>query len=236
MLRAFSKRTMEIEAELAAAGADYESPALRMRADDEASLVTRPAKDHRATPQMLCGRWLDEAAGVGLPVGRDLDAAVCWWDPPGPAPGFEEIARRLGDEETGLCANAARFAEYDVIEHIAGVAAGRLTLPEIVAVSDGFLASALVCRPTPKTTGSGWEPPRWSTVAQRRLEDDTLSLLDHLCIVALSRSITGPSTTRSPPPHSGTTKRPPCEPCAVLEQRCAPCSRPPATARPRWPT
>ena len=33
----------EIEAELETVGASYESPALRMRADDEASLATRPA-------------------------------------------------------------------------------------------------------------------------------------------------------------------------------------------------
>ena len=45
-LRTFSKRTVEIEAELEARGAVYESPALRMRADDQASLATRPAKDH----------------------------------------------------------------------------------------------------------------------------------------------------------------------------------------------
>ena len=158
-----------------------------MRADDEASLATRPAKDHRATPQMLCGRWLDEAAEVGLPVGRDLDASVCWRDPPGQPVGFDEIARRLVDEETGLCAHDARFAEHDVIEHIAALAAGRLTVEEIVALSDRFLASDLVCRLTPKATGSGWEPPRWSTVAQRRLEDDTLVLLDRLADVPCQR-------------------------------------------------
>ena len=180
VLRAFSKRTVEIEAELAAAGALYESPALRMRAGDEASLATRPVKDHGATPQMLCGRWLDEAASVGLPVGRDLEASVCWRDPPGRPVGFDEIARRLVDEETGLCAHAARFAEHDVVEHIAGLAAGRLTVTEIVDMTDRFLASDLVCRLTPKATGSGWEPPRWSTAAQRRLEDDTIRLLGQL--------------------------------------------------------
>src|SRR5262249_49914433 len=65
-LRAFSKRTVEIEAELEARGARYESPALRMRAGDEASLATRPAKDHTLPPSLLTGRWHTEAAAVDL--------------------------------------------------------------------------------------------------------------------------------------------------------------------------
>ena len=56
-LRAFSKRSAQIEAELEAKGAVYESPALRMQADDEASLATRSAKDHSLTPSLLAGRW-----------------------------------------------------------------------------------------------------------------------------------------------------------------------------------
>ena len=192
VLRVFSKRTLEIEAELVAAGALYESPTLRMRADDEASLATRPAKDHRATPQLLCGRWLDEATDAGLPVGRDVEASVCWRDPPGRPVGFDEIARRLVDQDSGLSAHDARFAEHDVIEHIAGLSAGRLTVAEIVALTDRFLESDLVCRLTPKATGSGWEPSRWSTVAQRRLEDDTLKLLDRLVALS-SRSVADPT-------------------------------------------
>ena len=39
------------------------------RADDEASLATRGAKDHSLTPQRLAGRWREEAAEVGLAVG-----------------------------------------------------------------------------------------------------------------------------------------------------------------------
>ncbi len=73
-LRTFSKRTVEIEAELEANGATYESPALRMRADDEASLATRPPKDHTATPEMLFGRWQTEAAEIALAVGAAAGA------------------------------------------------------------------------------------------------------------------------------------------------------------------
>ena len=71
-LRAFSKRTAQIEAELERQGAAYESPALRMRADDEASLATRPAKDHSLTPTLLAGRWRQEATAVGLGGWRRL--------------------------------------------------------------------------------------------------------------------------------------------------------------------
>jgi conjugative relaxase-like TrwC/TraI family protein len=52
-LRAFSKRSAQIEAELEAKGALYESPALRMQADDEASLATRTRKDHSLTPALV---------------------------------------------------------------------------------------------------------------------------------------------------------------------------------------
>jgi conjugative relaxase-like TrwC/TraI family protein len=45
-LRAFSKRSAQIEAELEAKGVMYESPALRMQADDQASLATRTEKNH----------------------------------------------------------------------------------------------------------------------------------------------------------------------------------------------
>jgi conjugative relaxase-like TrwC/TraI family protein len=179
-LRAFSRRTVEIEAELEARGALYESPALRMRADDEASLATRPAKNHSLTPSLLVDRWHAEAAGVGLVVGRALDGAVCWRDPPLPVLGYEAIASALVDEETGLCAHAAKFTEPDVVEHVAALSAGRLTVDEIGAVTAGFLASDSVVRLVPVRSASGWEPARWSTSALRALEDATLALLDGL--------------------------------------------------------
>jgi hypothetical protein len=180
LLRAFSKRTVEIEAELEARGAGYESPALRMQADDEASLATRPAKDHTLTPSLLAGRWATEAAGVGLTVGRDLDRIVCSGETDLPAPSYNDIARALVDEDTGLCAHSPRFAEPDVVEHIAALSAGRLTLDEIRDVTARFLASEQVVRLMPSRTGSGWEPARWSTRAHRALEDQTLDLLDRL--------------------------------------------------------
>jgi hypothetical protein len=128
----------------------------------------------------LLDRWESEARELDLPVGRDLDWSVCWRDPQLRSPGFDDVARWLCDEDTGLCAHDARFGEHDVIEHIAGAAAGRLTVAEITDLAQRFLGSDLVCRLTPKACASGWEPARWSTVAHRALEDDTLRLLDHL--------------------------------------------------------
>jgi TrwC relaxase/AAA domain len=179
-LRMFSKRAVEIEAELEARGARYESPALRMRADDEASLATRPAKDHTLTPSLLTGRWHTEAADVALAVGAELDRRVCWRDPALPALTYDDIVRALVDEDAGLCAHRPRFTEPDVIEHVAALSAGRLTLDEIRGLTARFLDSEQVVRLVPSRSVSGWEPARWSTTVHRALEDETLDLLDAL--------------------------------------------------------
>ena len=179
-LRTFSKRTVEIEAELEATGANYGAPGLRMRSDNQASLATRPAKDHSATPELLSGRWQCEAGEIGLEIGTGLERQVCWRDPDLRAVEFDEIARHLVDDEHGLCAHSARFAEYDVIAHVAGLAAGRLSTVEITDIAERFLGSDLVVRLTPNASKSGWEPARWSTVAQRNIEDDTLVIFDRL--------------------------------------------------------
>lgn len=87
-LRAFSKRSAQIETELEAKGAVFESPTLRMQADDEASLATRTAKDHSLTPSLLAGRWQREAEQAawrsGLTwTGRSAAPVHCWSGPAG---------------------------------------------------------------------------------------------------------------------------------------------------------
>ena len=105
-LRAFSKRSAQIEAELEAKGALYESAALRMQADDEASLATRSGKDHSLTPSLLAGRWQREAGQVGLAVGADLEAAVCFADPGlSRRRAGRRSARRWSIPSSGLCAH-----------------------------------------------------------------------------------------------------------------------------------
>jgi hypothetical protein len=153
-----------------------------MRADDEASLATRPAKDHRLTPTLLTGRWRAEAEAVDLAVGQGLDRRVCWREPALPDLTYEEIVRCLIDEDIGVCAHSPRFDEPDVIEHIAGLSSGRLTVEEIRDVTKRFLHSDAVVRLTPSQSSSGWQVARWSTAVHRALEDETLALLDRLQI------------------------------------------------------
>ncbi len=177
-LRAFSKRSAQIEAELEAKGATYESPALRMRADDEASLATRTAKDRSLTPSLLAGRWQREAAQVGLATGADLDRALCSDRSQSlEAPGWDEVTAALVDPETGLCSRSARFTQADVVEHLCALSAGRLALEEVVVMADRFVGSDLAVRLTPDVEAGRARPAQWSTAAHRALEDRTLALM-----------------------------------------------------------
>ena len=179
-LRVFSKRSAQIEAELEQRGAVYESPALRMAADDEASLATRGAKDHSLTPRRLVGRWAREAAEAGLAVGEGLDRVLCWGDPDLVAPGWDELTAALVDDEAGLCARDARFTEADVVEHLCAASGGRLTAEEIVGLAGRFLASDLVVRLTPTGEGGRRRAAEWSTAAHRGLEDEVVGFIDRL--------------------------------------------------------
>ena len=179
-LRAFSKRSAQIEAELEAKGAVYESPALRMQADDDASLATRTAKNHSLTPNLLAERWQREAEQIGLAAGAELDRAVCEADPQLGPPGWDQITAALVDPEVGLCSRSARFTKADVVEHICAISGGRLTAEEITAPADRFVDSDLAVRLTPDTETGRRRPPQWSTAAHRALEDRTVALMDTL--------------------------------------------------------
>ena len=174
--RAFSKRSVAIEAELEASGALYESAAARMRADDAASLATRPRKDHSLTPTLLAERWEAEGRAVGLDSAM---AAVVGRRPPAelsPA----QVVTALLDPETGLCANDARFTEAKVVERICAATAGRWTTEQILELAEDFLASEHVVRLVPELAAARRRPPEWSTVAHRRLENTVLAHLDRL--------------------------------------------------------
>jgi conjugative relaxase-like TrwC/TraI family protein len=179
-LRAFSKRTAQIEAELEAKGAIYEAPTLRMQADDEASLATRTTKDHTLTPTLLAERWRREAEQVGLATGTDLDRSVCQSGRRLEPPGCDEIAAVLTDPEVGLCSRSARFTRADVVERICALSAGRLTTEEITAMADRFVDGDRVVRLTPDPEAGRRRPALWSTVAHRALEDRTVALMDTL--------------------------------------------------------
>jgi len=178
-LRAFSKRSAQIEAELEEKGAVYESPALRMQADDEASLATRTGKDHSLTPSLLAGRWRREAQQVELAAGNDLDRTICRGRPRMEPLRWDEVTAALVDPEIGLCSRSARFTKADVVEHICAISGGRLTVEEITVMADRFVKSGLAVRLTPDEVGRR-RPAEWSTAAHRALEDRTIALMDTL--------------------------------------------------------
>ena len=78
--------------------------------------------------------------GWGLAVGADLDWAVGRADPLLEAPGWDEITPALIDPEMGLCSRSARFIKADVVEHICALSGGRLSVEEILALADRFVA------------------------------------------------------------------------------------------------
>jgi conjugative relaxase-like TrwC/TraI family protein len=179
-LRAFSKRSAQIEAELEAKGAVYESPVLRMRADDQASLATRRSKDRGLTPSRLAGRWEAEADGVDLSRGADLEARVCWRQRRLSVPSWEELAAALVDPESGLCARNARFTHADVVEQLCAHSGGRQSTGEIAGLAERFLASDLAVRLTRDLDAGRRRPAEWSTAAHRALEDRTVALVEAL--------------------------------------------------------
>ena len=178
--RAFSKRSAQIEAELEAKGAVYESPALRMQADDEASFATRTGKNHSLTPSLLAGRWQSEAEQVGLAVGANLEREVCLVDRQLEPPAWEEVTAALVGTDVGLCSRSARFTKADVVEHLCAMSGGRLSVEEITAMADRFVTSDLAVRLTPDREAAGRRSAEWSTAAHRDVEDRTLALMDSL--------------------------------------------------------
>jgi hypothetical protein len=178
-LGAFSKRSAQIEAWLQDHGDRYESPTERMKADERASLATRRPKDPSLTPELLRQRWAEESSAVGLASGLELEAGVLQRLGPRPELSYEDITAALLDPEDGLCARDARFGEAQVVERIAALGAGRLSVEEVVSHARDFLASEHVVRLTPDRAGLR-RAPQWSTVEHRRLEDRVLLDLEIL--------------------------------------------------------
>ncbi len=177
-LRAFSKRSVEIEAYLEAAGERYQSPAARMRADEAASFDTRDPKDRGFTPELLRGRWGEEAAAVGLDRPDQVLALVRGRDAAHPGLGRDEVFGHLLDAEEGLCSHDSRFNEAHVVAAIAALGAGRLDLTRIEELAGDFLSSEHVVRLVEvDLAATRRRPPEWSTARHRALEDRVLAHL-----------------------------------------------------------
>jgi conjugative relaxase-like TrwC/TraI family protein len=180
-LRAFSKRTLQIEAHLAATGGLPEDRKARMHADEAASVATRARKDRTLTPSRLRDRWDTEAAVARLPTGQALVDALQRRRVCGPIAALEVevLFDRLVDPEVGLCANDSRFGEAQVVEAVAAWGAGRLTVVDITDLTRRFLESRRVVRLI-NTDPSGRAPGQWSTLTHRAVED---RVLDHLALL-----------------------------------------------------
>ena len=186
-LRTFSKRSVEIEAYLEAAGERYESPAARMRADEAASLDTRDRKDRGFTPELLRGRWTSEAKTVGLDSPDTVLGLVRGRDADHPGLGRDEVFAHLIDNEVGLCAHDSRFNEAHVVAAIAALGAGRLDLARIEELAADFLSSEHVVRLVEVDVAPARRrPPEWSTARHRALED---RVLGHLATLATTPSL-----------------------------------------------
>jgi len=181
-LRAFSKRTAQIEAHLQANGAVVGDAKARMAADEAASVATRPAKDRNLTPQHLRDRWDAEAAEVDLPIGEALLRAVR--KDGTPSRGITrvqlgELFDRLVDAEVGLCAHDSYFGEPQVVAAVAAWGAGRLSVSDIEAITWRFLQSDRVVRLVGRDL-TGRAGSRWSTVEHLRLEESVVSDVSRL--------------------------------------------------------
>ena len=165
-LRAFSKRTVGDRGAPRSRGRGRRSTrrAERMRADDRASLATRQRKDPALTPERLRDRWARRSRRGRPRRRRRVDDLVVGRPArPGRWTGPDEVFAALVDPATGLCATNSRFGEAHVVERVAAMSAGRLTVDEIVAVTERFLASELVVRLAPDAVAA---PP--ARVVHRR--------------------------------------------------------------------
>ena len=144
-LRKFSKRTVAIEEKLAEWAIDHADRAAAMRADEAASLATRPTKDRSLTPERLAETWRHEADEVGLAAGNELVAAICHR---GLARELsqDEVFAVLVDPEVGLCARRPRFGEAHVVEAVGSLGGGRLDAERILRLAREFIGSDLVVR------------------------------------------------------------------------------------------
>jgi TrwC relaxase/AAA domain len=159
LLRGFSKRTDQIDAELDRLAADGQERTPRLV--KWAVQATRKPKRHE-TPDTLYGRWRQEAAErghdadsliqevTGRSADRDQDRTVS-------ADMSDRLFDRLAGRE-GLTEHASTFARPDVLVALGAVLAGA-GRKELEELADRFLAERAVSVVTDRTL----EERRWST-------------------------------------------------------------------------
>ena len=90
---------------------------------------------------------------------------------------WDDVVDALIEPEEGLCAHRTRFNEAHVVEHIAALGAGRLTVETIEDLAEAFIDSEHTVALTDRT---GRTSPRYSTVDHLLLEERVLDLLGDL--------------------------------------------------------
>ncbi|MGH9030000.1 MAG: MobF family relaxase, partial [Acidimicrobiales bacterium] len=179
-LRAFSKRTSQIETWLEANGSAAATPVERRAMDGAAALATRAPKDPSLTPEGLRARWENEAQEVGLPTGKALVEQVCDHPQLRAAPSEDVVFAHLVDPERGLCARDSHFGEAQVSAAIAAVGGGTFDLERIEELTAQFLTTEHVVRLVQPADHAGMRPAQWSLAEHRWREDAVLEALDAL--------------------------------------------------------
>jgi hypothetical protein len=136
VLRAFSRRRAEIEAELERRGASSAGAA------EVAALATRRAKDYGVTPEQLVPEWRDRADELGLD--REKVRSLVGRQRPAPRDTIEldRIAQGLAGP-TGLTERRSSFTRRDVLQAWSErvPAAADLDVAELEHLADDFLGS-----------------------------------------------------------------------------------------------
>jgi conjugative relaxase-like TrwC/TraI family protein len=183
LVRGFSRRTDQIDAELDRLVADGRERTPRLV--KWAVHATRKPKQHEA-PDTLYGRWRTEAAGRGVDAdtlvrevtGRTGDRQQDWTVSAAQA---DQMFDRLAGPE-GLTEHASTFARPDVLVALGGGLAG-VGRTELEGLADRFLAERAVSVVADRTL----EERRWST-------PDLLAVEQRLVTSATGR--TGEQTAR----------------------------------------
>jgi conjugative relaxase-like TrwC/TraI family protein len=136
VLRAFSRRRADIEAELERRGASSAG------AVEVAALATRRAKDYGVTPEQLVPEWRDRADQLGFD--RETVRSLVGRQPPAPldAIEFDELAQTLAGPR-GLAERRSSFTRRDVLQKWGDrvPAAADLDVAELERLADDFLGS-----------------------------------------------------------------------------------------------
>lgn len=157
VLRAFSRRRIEIEAALAARGASG------ARASEIANLATRTAKQPDADVRELRREWVARATELGFGASEVTALVGDGREPHGPRLLRDKLAAQLTE-------NASVFDRRQVVRALCNAASEGADVAAVEAMADAFLRSTAVTRLKADVVIG----PRYSTPELLRMEDRLL--------------------------------------------------------------